>query len=102
MKDRRVEVIGVSVHKGIVTCLNEQGVLENYAMRGIKGLGGQDRVDAVELGLIDEVAFKLKTFPKNYVFIKEDPVVQAGMKVTFNKKTLYNYRAFRNGIKNRY
>ena len=76
MSRQKIEVIGVSTYKGIVTCINEHGEIEHYAMGWVGNLSDEGRKRGVELGLLDKNVFNLEEFPEHYIIVKEDPEIQ--------------------------
>lgn len=82
------ELTCIGVFQGIVGVINEDGRIEHYAMRNLRGLTQAEATHAIELGLIDPRAFSLKPLPKNIHVVFEDNCMRTS--VSFNKKVLYN------------
>lgn len=74
------------LNRGIVSFINSRGKLSYYCQRGIKELKDDEKIYAIETGVIDPRAFSLSELPKssNTVYYYNGKVVGE-----FDKRILY-------------
>jgi hypothetical protein len=77
----------VSINKGVITLIDENGEVKNYLQRGIESLSMMKKAELGRLNLLDfNASLSYKDLPKDISLEFEDPGTQGRVYVTYSEK----------------
>ena len=86
MKMPNIQVTAVAIQKGVIRVIEPNGLLRDYAQRGLSKYSDEMKLKSLREGIITQYTLTLRELPKNYSISFECPEIQGRAYATFNPK----------------
>ena len=87
MRKKNKVLTAISIYKGVITLIDEDGEVKHYLQRGIESMTMMKKAELGRQNLLDfDASLAYKDLPKDISIEFEDPSVQGKVYVTYNEK----------------
>ena len=82
-KQERIYLMAITIEKGIITLIEEEGNIGYYRQRGIQRINPTIRALLIQRGFLDKRWQTVPELPRNYSIYYEEPDIQGRAVATY-------------------